>query len=456
MLCLDRSFSMRGQRLELAKTAAYAALDMLEESHRFGVISFDSQPYITVQLQPASAKEQIQPSIARLQAGGQTSIGPALETALALLKRSTAKSKHIILLTDGDSHPTDFETLVKKLQREQITLSTVAAGEDVNQQLLADLARWGKGRFYYAKDMQQVPQIFISETDKALRSGIHEEPFRLLPRRQVFALRGIDLTSAPPLRGHISTLARPQAEVLADASEDSPALLRWHVGQGKVLLFASDVKNRWAADWLGWPGYAKFWGQLVRDVTRRQAPEFEFTAAAIPGGASLVLTGVDRDGNVRTDLKPRVRVTTGAGDRVELELRQEAPGMYRAEWQGNVADARFALVPGGDLSNAVVTALGSREVPVNYPDEFRGDPPDFDMLRALARETGGKYAATATDVFADYGDRGRKPVSLWPGLLGAALLLYLADIALRRGAWFWRKLGASAVIPPVHTAQSAN
>ena len=45
--------------------------------------------------------------------------------------------------------------------------------------------------------------------------------------------------------------------------------MRWQYGAwGAPVLFASDVKNRWAADWLRWDGYGKFWAQLVRDTMR--------------------------------------------------------------------------------------------------------------------------------------------------------------------------------------------
>ena len=36
----------------------------------------------------------------------------------------------------------------------------------------------------------------------------------------------------------------PQAE---------PLLARWRQGLGQAVAFTSDVKNRWAVDWLRWP-----------------------------------------------------------------------------------------------------------------------------------------------------------------------------------------------------------
>jgi hypothetical protein len=35
-----------------------------------------------------------------------------------------------------------------------------------------------------------------------------------------------------------------------------------------VAAFTSDAKARWASEWLGWPGYGKFWGQIARMLVR--------------------------------------------------------------------------------------------------------------------------------------------------------------------------------------------
>ena len=51
IIVLDKSYSMYGRKIALAKEATKAALDLLEETHRFGVITFDWNPYTTIPLQ---------------------------------------------------------------------------------------------------------------------------------------------------------------------------------------------------------------------------------------------------------------------------------------------------------------------------------------------------------------------------------------------------------------------
>ena len=54
----------------------------------------------------------------------------------------------------------------------------------------------------------------------------------------------------------------------------------WHDGNtasAKSAAFLSDLKDRWAVDWLRWNGYPKFWSQLVRETMRRRDDnEFDF------------------------------------------------------------------------------------------------------------------------------------------------------------------------------------
>src|SRR5207237_214487 len=82
-------------------------------------------------------------------------------------------------------------------------------------------------------------------------------------------LDGIGLEHAPPLRGYVSTKPKPLSEVLLVSDYGEPLLARWRQGLGQAVAFTSDVKNRWASDWLHWPGYQQFWAQLVRSPTRR-------------------------------------------------------------------------------------------------------------------------------------------------------------------------------------------
>ena len=201
IIVLDKSYSMYGRKIALAKEATKAALDLLEETHRFGVITFDWNPYTTISLQLAVNKEWIKDGISRIQASAQTNIYPALERAFEQLGESPSKVKHVILLSDGKTYPDDYQELVERMTEEDITVSTVAVGEEADQELLADIADWGDGRSYFIADAERVQQIFIEETQIALESTLIEESFAPLVKREIEAFRGIDFDTAPRVEG---------------------------------------------------------------------------------------------------------------------------------------------------------------------------------------------------------------------------------------------------------------
>jgi uncharacterized membrane protein len=446
VIALDRSYSMRGRKMELAKEATRAALDLLEEQHQFAVVAFDSQTHISVPMQYVRAKRKAEDQITRIQASGQTNIYPALSMVYRLLQKTDAKAKHVILLSDGDTHPADFEGLVKRMTDDKIVVSTVAIGEGANLELMGNIARWGGGRAYATVSAEAVPQIFIEETQRAVRSNLLEDAFKPVVKRRMEAFRGVDFEQAPPLKGYVSATARDNAEVFLVSQSGSPLLARWQYGLGKVVVFTSDVKNRWAVNWLDWPGYGKLWAQLTRETMRRDSgEELDFRVSREGGEAVISLTALTADGHFRDDLAPRVRVSGPDGATTTVELRHSGAGAYRLRVPlASGAALRFELADSPGLSRLAVGRTGSRRLFYAYPDEYRALPPNLELLRTLAEETGGKLAPSIAEVFAHNGDHSRVSRTLWPWLAVLALLLYVLDIAVRRAALAWRWLGDDA------------
>ena len=445
VIALDRSYSMKGRKMEMAKEATRATLDLLAEQHRFGVVAFDSQTYIAVPMQYVRSRRKAEDQISRIQASGQTNIYPALGIVYRLLQKTDSKAKHVILLSDGDTHPADFETLVKRMAGEKIVVSTVAVGEDANRALMSDIAKWGKGRAYVAENAELIPQIFIEETERAVRSNLLEESFRPAVKHRSAAFRGLDVDKLPELKGYVSSKARDHAEVLLAAPSGAPLLVRWQFGLGKTVAFTSDVKNRWAANWIEWPGYGKFWAQQVRDLMRRDSGEdFDFRVVREGGEAVIRLSVLTPDGNFRNGLAPQVRVTRPDGSQSIVGLGQTGAGTYqiRLPFDRSVQAERFELVDSPGMPKQAPLRAGARMLHQDFPDEYRAFPPDIELLSALARATGGKVAPSIAEVFAQQGDESRITRTLWPWFAVLALIFYLLDIAVRRSPLAWRWLEA--------------
>ena len=436
VIVLDKSYSMVGPKLELSKEAAKAALDLLEPTHSFGLITFDDTPYVTVPLQLAVEKPAINDFISRIIAGSQTNIYPALETAFAALESSEAEIRHIILLSDGKTYADDYEELVSLMSDSDITVSSVAVGQEADRELLGNIATWGRGRSYFIQDAERVPMIFIQETQIASQSTLVEEAVETTVLISVEAFTDIDLDAAPPLRGYVRTMAKETAEVLIQSDSENPLLARWRYGLGRTAVFTSDVKNRWAADWLTWEGYGKFWSQLVRETMRRDGgEELDFVVERIGDEAVITVSALTEEGAYRTDLDPRLRVVGPVGEETSLSFEQVGPGTFQARHAlGHPGEEPYQFELSGNSIEDRSQSLYYR-----YGDEFRLYPANTELLTDIAEQTGGGFLPDVSEVFDDYGETASVPTPLWPWLSALALISFFFDIAIRRAPWFWRR-----------------
>ena len=81
VLVIDRSGSMTGLPIEMAKAACQATVSTLQGDDLLEVVAFDSRSVRYVKMQPARYRSRIQNEIMRIQPGGGTEIFPALDMA---------------------------------------------------------------------------------------------------------------------------------------------------------------------------------------------------------------------------------------------------------------------------------------------------------------------------------------------------------------------------------------
>src|SRR5690606_16265543 len=145
LLVMDKSGSMQGDKVQLAREAAIAAVELLGPRDDVGVIVFDGNAHWAVDLQSAGNQMAIVRAIEMIAVGGGTNIFPALVMAYDSLATHAAATKHVVLLTDGHSQPGDFPGIVERMALDRITVSTVAVGDGADAALLEEIARWGRG-----------------------------------------------------------------------------------------------------------------------------------------------------------------------------------------------------------------------------------------------------------------------------------------------------------------------
>ena len=175
LLVIDKSGSMRrDKKLVYAKEAARALATNLMEHDLIGIVGFDVSPFVVVPLGSVDRlRAVIGAQVDRLKAGGRTFLYPAIVEARNQLEKKDASSKHVIILSDGETGGTgsDYIDLVSSMRRNlKIKVSTVAIGDQANVPLLRRIAQYGGGIYHHTYDPSTLPQIVLSE--------IKEEPIK--------------------------------------------------------------------------------------------------------------------------------------------------------------------------------------------------------------------------------------------------------------------------------------
>ena len=463
VLVIDKSGSMGGDKIEMAKEAAKSAAELLGPRDQLGVIAFDGNFYWVSDLQSAGNKARIIDDISRVEAGGETTMAPAMEEAYTTLQGATAKLKHVIVLTDGISSPGDFEGIAQNMATSRITCSTVAVGEGCDSKLLEEIARIGQGRYFEAMDPSSLPQIFAKETMTASKSAINEQPFVPQVVRPTQTLADIDFETAPFLLGYVVTRPKATCEFILATESGDPLLAWWRYGLGTTVAFTSDAKSRWGAEWLTWPGYSKFWAQVIRQSMRKNDVKGVIVDVKQERRkATVTLDAIDPAGKFLNQAITEATVIDPQLAQRKLELRQTAPGRYVAEFETPVSGA-YHLNLTQKSAGGTLLHQQTRGLIVGYPDELRLHPTNNDLLRTLAESTGGRFDPSPEELFSGHSDRAldsdssdtvaasrtvQRSTPLWPYVVMAALCLFVIDVALRRIDfslwWPVRRLNRSA------------
>ncbi len=166
VLIIDKSSSMEGRKIELARLAAIGVVENLRPIDSVGVLIFDNSFQWAVPLRKAEDRATIKKLISGITPDGGTQIAPALTEAYQRILPQTAMYKHIVLLTDGISEEGDSMTLTKEAQANHVTISTVGLGQDVNRAFLEKVATNADGKSYFLNDPSGLEQLLLRDVEE--------------------------------------------------------------------------------------------------------------------------------------------------------------------------------------------------------------------------------------------------------------------------------------------------
>ncbi len=271
-IVLDRSGSMAGEKLALARQAAAMLVRQLDDADRACVIAYDDEVSRVSPSRPATpaAKAELERLIRGIQSGGSTNLsGGWLEGCRDVANHQVEARRGIdraLLLTDGLANVgiVDQEELCThagELRARGISTSTFGIGADFNEDLLQAMADKGGGHYFYLRgpddlapsfrrELGELMEIVARDAVVEVRMAVavellNDQPVERLPDGVRVPLGDLCAREQIPLAFQVTT-------VPAATGSEVPihALVMYrepHLGRGRELRFP-DVALRHAAD----------------------------------------------------------------------------------------------------------------------------------------------------------------------------------------------------------------
>jgi Ca-activated chloride channel homolog len=437
VLIIDKSSSMEGRKIELARLSAVGVIDHLRPIDSIGVLIFDNSFQWAVPMRRAEDKSLIKRLVSGITPDGGTQIAPALTEAYRKVAVSKGTYKHIVLLTDGISEEGDSIELAKDAAAHQVTISTVGLGQDVNRSYLEKVAATSGGRSYFLNEPQGLEQILLKDVQDFSGSTAIERPLAPIVERKAEVLEGVGMESAPPLKGYTRFVAKPGADTILAINKENkdPLYTRWQYGLGRAAVFASDAKSRWATAWIGWPGFDKFWINVARDLlTHTDSSE----ASAHFDSANediLVSYQLASDTPEPADI-PQIFAIGPNGFEKRIPISKSTSGSYRGRLHIGRLSGLFRIRPLRD-SNAFPEIGLYRD-----QEELRDYGSNTKLLAQISALTGGRFNPPPDSLFDARGAAVYVTWQLWPLLLGLAIALTIVELVARKWsglAQAWRR-----------------
>jgi Ca-activated chloride channel family protein len=206
-LVIDRSSSMRGPRIGQAVRAAREVVERLDERDRLALVLFDGTARIAfgpAHITDATRAEMLE-AIADLQTGLGTNLAAGWKKGVEAVASGFVRGAvaRVVLLTDGQASVgiTDAARLAELAQEEAVrgvTTTCMGIGEGFDDELLSEIARRGRGGFYYLATPESIPAAFGSELAGVFAIAARDIELKLVPDDDVVSVEVLHRLPARP------------------------------------------------------------------------------------------------------------------------------------------------------------------------------------------------------------------------------------------------------------------
>jgi hypothetical protein len=217
---------------------------------------------------------------------------------------------------------------------------------------------------------------------------------------------------------------------VARGERSDPLLAVWQYGLGRVAAFTASPTDD-AETWLAWGELAKFWSQVAQWTGR------------LHGASDIAVDARRRDGMIELRLRTfnplgreaalRARLSTEDGGTHEIGFVQRGPREYLGRLP-DIPAGRYPLtvIRRGDATSERTETVHIPAAEVESQEEQPARHPNTALLTQLVDGTGGKMNPSIRDLLVGEPGSRRMAYPLDHVLLPLAMLLFLADVAVRR------------------------
>ncbi len=154
VMLVDRSGSMRGDKIENVRRAAVQFVEQMGDQDRLTLIAFSSRPALLIEYaRIGDARQDAIDAINDMPASGNTALYDAIALGTQIIADTTSSQRTnvMVVLSDGldtSSARAYSRQLIVDATAHNTTVFTIAYGGDADHDLMRDMANLGNGTYY--------------------------------------------------------------------------------------------------------------------------------------------------------------------------------------------------------------------------------------------------------------------------------------------------------------------
>jgi Ca-activated chloride channel family protein len=250
-LVLDRSTSMKGEKMDVVKSTAIQVLRNLRPQDILSVVTFSDRAEVVIPAAYHQDRTRLEARIQMIQPSGATEIYQGLEAGVKEVMRSldAKRVSHIVLLTDGHTYGDEQQclALASKIAERGIGISAMGIGQEWNDVFLDILATRTGGSSAFISEPKDIKRLLLEKFNALAQTYADEVTLEFTPQDGVelsYAFRlqpdpGPVLVNESPLRlGPIlqDTSTRVIFEYIIEPKAVKSDILTFLNGTLKVLI----------------------------------------------------------------------------------------------------------------------------------------------------------------------------------------------------------------------------